>query len=201
MEHYTTQVESITQMMKLLSGNPLLKAQDGTPKDKMGCNMCHSVIDLVDNVISNGVVDAIIETLLINKCNDFVDRTICAGFVRGLGDVVIANAVAFELSSAFLCENVFTFCDPTSYVLQDEFEFINRVLADKPQDVVADDFIDKLYVQIEAAATPRKTIKMLQFTDLHLDLDYVTGTAKRCSEILCCRAYDNEPVDPSNQAS
>ena len=42
---------------------------------------------------------------------------------------------------------------------------------------------------------------MLQFTDLHLDLDYVPGSAKVCDDILCCRAYAGFPEEKENQAS
>ncbi len=41
---------------------------------------------------------------------------------------------------------------------------------------------------------------MVQFTDLHLDLDYVTGTATDCDDIICCRAQYGYPADSSLQA-
>lgn len=42
---------------------------------------------------------------------------------------------------------------------------------------------------------------MVQFTDLHLDLEYTPGAAKHCDQILCCRASAGFPSDPSQQAS
>ena len=34
---------------------------------------------------------------------------------------------------------------------------------------------------------------MVQFTDLHLDLQYVVGSNKNCDNIICCRAEDDFP--------
>lgn len=41
---------------------------------------------------------------------------------------------------------------------------------------------------------------MVQFTDLHMDLDYVTGAAAECDDVICCRAQYGFPSDKSLQA-
>ena len=46
----------------------------------------------------------------------------------------------------------------------------------------------------------RKTLNIVQFTDLHLDLDYVEGSAIDCKDVLCCRADGGFPEDTANQA-
>ncbi|OXA63545.1 Sphingomyelin phosphodiesterase 1 [Folsomia candida] len=42
--------------------------------------------------------------------------------------------------------------------------------------------------------------KILQFTDLHLDLDYVPGMDAACGLPVCCRATDGTPTNPGNAA-
>ena len=41
----------------------------------------------------------------------------------------------------------------------------------------------------------------MQFTDLHLDIEYTPNTSKRCSDILCCRDYVGPPKSPEDAAS
>lgn len=73
------------------------------------------------------------------------------------------------------------------------------MLADKPASLVEDDFVDNLYQQI--AADPNKdsrpTLKIVQFTDIHLDLKYVSGTANSCDSVICCRPVNGFPKDPT----
>ncbi len=41
---------------------------------------------------------------------------------------------------------------------------------------------------------------MIQFTDIHMDLQYVAGASNKCDNIICCRADDGFPTDESLQA-
>jgi len=42
----------------------------------------------------------------------------------------------------------------------------------------------------------RKTISVIQFTDVHLDLEYKVGTNILCNNVICCREEDGYPEDP-----
>lgn len=41
---------------------------------------------------------------------------------------------------------------------------------------------------------------MVQFTDIHLDLQYVSGTSSVCTYIICCRAINGVPTNESQKA-
>lgn len=41
---------------------------------------------------------------------------------------------------------------------------------------------------------------MVQFTDLHLDLNYVEGASTECDWALCCRRRNGFPSDVTKQA-
>lgn len=41
---------------------------------------------------------------------------------------------------------------------------------------------------------------MVQFTDIHLDLKYVSGTSRICNYVICCREVNGHPTDKSQQA-
>jgi sphingomyelin phosphodiesterase len=70
----------------------------------------------------------------------------------------------------------------------------------KPKYLQKDDFIDYLYKEIASDSSVRPTLSMIQFTDLHLDLEYMPGSSKTCKNVLCCRAEDGIPDDPSDAA-
>lgn len=46
----------------------------------------------------------------------------------------------------------------------------------------------------------RDTISVIQFTDIHLDLDYKVGSRTECNNMLCCRHSDGYSKDPKLQA-
>jgi sphingomyelin phosphodiesterase len=71
---------------------------------------------------------------------------------------------------------------------------------DKPERIQDDNYLNNLYGSLGQSTENRKTLKMVQFTDLHVDLEYVEGSAIDCGNIICCREDGGFPTDPSNQA-
>jgi hypothetical protein len=50
------------------------------------------------------------------------------------------------------------------------------VLADKPAEILRDDYIMQLYREIYSDPNPRKTLTFLHLSDIHLDTEYKIGT-------------------------
>jgi len=73
-------------------------------------------------------------------------------------------------------------------------------LASKPASLADDDFINSLYREIAADQTVRSTISIIQFTDLHVDLEYLVGSNNECDNVLCCRLEDGMATDPAKAA-
>lgn len=73
------------------------------------------------------------------------------------------------------------------------------MLSDKPAFLANDDFIDNLYAKIRADPNrdERPTMKFVHFTDIHMDMFYTSGASKKCPDVICCRATDGFPTDPS----
>ena len=51
-------------------------------------------------------------------------------------------------------------------------------MKDKPED--ANGFIDALYKAISAGSATRETIKVVQFSDAHMDMEYSMGSIANC---------------------
>ena len=88
-------------------------------------------------------------------------------------------------------------CESRSFATLDAYDDIERILAEKPEYLKNDDFLDNLYLELaEQSLERRPTISLIQFTDVHLDLDYVVGSNILCNNMLCCRHEDGYPDDP-----
>jgi len=84
----------------------------------------------------------------------------------------------------------------------DPQDYITKMLSDKPESITDDNYVNALYDSI--ASDPnresRPTIKIVQFTDIHLDLQYVSGTSNICAYVICCRAINGHPSNKTQQA-
>lgn len=74
------------------------------------------------------------------------------------------------------------------------------MLADKPAEILRDDYIMQLYRKIYSDPNPRKTLTFLHLSDIHLDTEYKIGTLNKCDSYLCCREEWGYPEDPELQA-
>jgi hypothetical protein len=74
------------------------------------------------------------------------------------------------------------------------------MLKDKPEYLQDDNFVNNLYEDLLKDKHPRKTLKMLQVTDIHLDLKYRAGASNDCRSAICCRAEYGFPRQKAKQA-
>lgn len=103
-----------------------------------------------------------------------------------------------------MCTDALAWCPSydSSFIQLNETTYADAILADKPANIATDDFIDNLYAKIrnDPNRDRRPTLKFVHFTDIHMDLQYVKGASKTCPDVICCRAVDGFPTDPSQQA-
>ena len=110
------------------------------------------------------------------------------------------NLATFLVSPEYSCQVELGYCNRDWYTLDTPQSYADRVLKSKPEYLKSDDFLDFMYAEIKADPAPRPTISLIQFTDLHLDLDYVVGSNNDCRNVLCCRAEDGMATDPTKAA-
>jgi hypothetical protein len=119
-------------------------------------------------------------------------------------DLVVSNLLKLNLQNNYFCTDVIDVCPSwnSNYIELDPNNYADQLLATKPDIIKNDDFIDNLYKQIaeDPAREQRPTLKFVHFTDIHMDPYYTTGASIKCDEVVCCRASDGFPTDPSLQA-
>jgi hypothetical protein len=97
------------------------------------------------------------------------------------------------LTPDYFCQFMVEICpNVNGYKAMDLKADMISIVQDKPADAVG--YINKIYKEIAADPKPRKTIKVVQFSDAHLDLYYQEGSTVNCGRSYCCRA-ESEP-DP-----
>ncbi|XP_021959476.1 sphingomyelin phosphodiesterase [Folsomia candida] len=69
------------------------------------------------------------------------------------------------------------------------YNWVIRIKGDKPAILNPD--------PVPANTVP---VKVLQLTDIHLDLDYVAGKDTKCGKPMCCQAWEADGVDDASSA-
>ena len=94
------------------------------------------------------------------------------------------------LTPDYFCARTIGLCDSPKYETIDLDDAIANIMQGKPSD--ANHYIDNLYKEIATQDVPRETIKVVQFSDVHLDLKYNEGSIADCDVAFCCRTESDE---------
>jgi sphingomyelin phosphodiesterase len=164
------------------------------------CSMCHESIKAFDFVADSAFVRDAIYTIGVPICSIFIDYNVCSGSVREMSKLVIHQAVSGVLTPEYSCARLMGFCNSPKYRTLDSQDYIDRVLADKPELIKDNDFVNQQYKKINEDPNPRKTVKVLHITDVHLDFDYTPGMNANCKEPLCCREINGPAPTPEDAA-
>ena len=104
----------------------------------------------------------------------------CVGYIENYGAIIVENIFTKYIENDFLCEKL-DLCSseiPKKYI--DPDVYAKKIIEGKPKKTKEE--VDK----------NGKVIKVLQITDLHLDLDYKEGANGECTYPICCREETNE---------
>lgn len=168
----------------------------------MGCEACWIVGQVVDSLVQYNTFTNLVETAAIGICNQELDFWVCRGFVNSLAPVIIQNLETLIATPQYICTEFVSACEQKYFNDLDPAQYVKSMLADKPDLIANDSYVDDLYQQIsnDPNKDKRNTLKIVQFTDIHLDLDYVSGTSNQCDMVICCRKVNGYPANKSLQA-
>lgn len=156
-------------------------------KDTMKCNSCLASVGAVTTFLSDENRQEIIETAIILGCATQYKVSVCKGMVRYFSKNLFEQLLTYPADPRYFCSNYMNYCKDHKYKSLSEQDYIDNIITSKPDSLVKDDSIQKLY---QKNASPTKTIKVAMITDIHLDLDYVEGAKTECGFIACCRAVN-----------
>lgn len=104
------------------------------------------------------------------------------------------------LTQTRVCDEFLGFCNSPKVTTLEIDDYSARVLADKPAEILNDDYQSKLYAEILSDLKPRETFTILHLSDIHIDQEYEIGSLWDCDGYLCCRAENGFPTDPAKAA-
>lgn len=126
------------------------------------------------------------------------NSTVCPSIVTNMGNIVVPVFADSIFSSDFVCAYTLKVCDSPTYTTYDVKDYVKRVIDGKPDVIKNNDYVDKLYDSIKGEN--RKTLKIVQISDPHVDFKYTPGTISQCNMPLCCRPENGFTTDHSIMA-
>lgn len=123
----------------------ILDSNDNLFIKSLKCDACHGVLAGFDAVVSNSLVQTVAEDVLGFICSMYIYKDACYGFTKNLGQIVVENAVAVTFSPHFFCEDLLSICNTHYYKEDNTTLYIDQTLADKPQVIQDDNYVNALY--------------------------------------------------------
>jgi hypothetical protein len=157
----------------------------------LGCEICLGGMKVVQMFMaSDFFVNAVInfgDSLCYAIRNKFMYDS-CSGYVASSVPAISNGLTGFLITPEYACEHELGSCiNHQWYTPISTQRVIDKLILHKPEWLKKDNFQNYLYQEIAADPNPRKTLSMIHFTDLHVDLDYQVGTNKTCKNVMCCR--------------
>ena len=170
----------ISKMFNKLLKNPFellisLTANELKSTDKdFSCTLCQRLIKAVTTTIREkwGYEGLLYYGELL--CSIALDRGVCETYISAYGKNFLDMILLRAANEESLCHN-FGLCLEGEEV-EDTYDYAIRVLKGKPK--------DKKREKIDETAPQ---LRMIQITDIHLDVKYIENGAVFCDEPSCCR--------------
>jgi len=155
----------------------------------MSCSVCSFVIDVLKNYLlqKNGFEK--FYALLEDICHfTKIDNKVCDGAINLYKDVVLDSFIRRFVNGDYLCSLAKICNDTTEY--ESIEDFARRILKDKPE-------VKKK--EIIKTKNNEDYYKVVQVTDIHLDMEYKEGAVANCILPICCRDLQDDDLAPVKQ--
>ena len=163
------------------------------------CGVCRTGMDAVDWFFSQKATYKAMEKIITYGCSFYLHENVCAGAITSMGDVLIPQITKMLFTGKYACSRFFGTCSTPQWRTINSEGFVRRIIADKPEVIKNNDYIDNLYKQIKND-TKRDTIRIMHMSDLHIDFEYTEGNNKNCGEPLCCMKVNGPAPTPEDAA-
>ncbi len=155
----------------------------------INCELCSFAVDVLKNYLlqKNGFEK--FYALVENICHfTKIDNKVCDGAIEHYKDIVIDSIIKKFVNGDYIC-SLIGICEDTSDYESIE-DFAERILKNKPE-------IKKN--KILKTKNEDDYYKVVQVTDIHLDMEYKEGAVANCILPLCCRELADDDLIPVKQ--
>lgn len=119
------------------------------------------------------------------------EKAVCKGAVSTMADSVMPALAQGILSPQRVCTEYVHLCKTPQIEEESADAYVLKRISEKPAIIKSNDYVDGLYAKIKADPNPRKTVRSIQLSDIHIDFAYLEGAPSQCDFPICCR--DNGP--------
>lgn len=152
------------------------KPSEHNVKGWFECTACQTAVPLgVSFLEATGTVQKVQDAVNAACKMELVPSKICKGSQFQLS-YAWPNFKNFYFVPDFFCEEIAPYCESNLYKKNTPESFAKRILADKPEKIKEDNFVDNLYKEIAQDKKERKTLKVVHLADSHYDLKYKEGS-------------------------
>ena len=150
------------------------------------CEVCSFVVDVVKNFLMQKKGFEKFYNLISQICHlTKMDNKVCDGALEHYKDIVVDSFFRRFLDGDYICSLLKVCNDTTEYETIDDYA--KKILGNKPpikeREIVERKNDDNYY-------------KVVQVTDIHLDMEYEEGSVADCILQLCCRKLMDDDLIP-----
>ena len=126
------------------------------------------------------------------------DTSVCWGGSNIIGGELLNVIAKSFFDPLYFCEDIIPVCRNDEFKFYHAESYANRILSTKPEILKQNNYLEGLYES--ATGKNRKILKVVHFTDPHIDSLYKEGSDALCPQYLCCREMNGMSEDPLRRA-
>ena len=156
----------------------------------LSCSLCEDTLDKIQSIILVKYGEEGLYKFCSKLCSIVLDEKVCYAAIQRYGPIALDSLIKRATDKKIICSTL-NLC-PSSFDYISIEDYAKRVLSDKPEN------IDSLKPKINMNG---KTLKALQVTDIHLDLNYKENAIIECGIPLCCHETPKNIFDSNVKLS
>ena len=170
-------------------------------KNWVTCEICGTWTDTLKEQATDKIMVKSFKGFAWFMCSTQYSQSFCKYFVEDIVDQVLANAFELMLSRNMVCGYWFDLCRTNFYQALETSDWYDAVYENNPESADVkeqnknNNFYDELYAKEQLGAP----FKILWFSDLNLDLNYVYESSIQCLDVACCH-YNDKPKSDDQKA-
>ena len=162
--------------------------------DSFAWGVCKTSVEIFSSVFLNSYTVKLFQYYNYYKNHKRLDKE--ESWKWGYKDMeILIHSIknkAFEPN--YFCEVTLPICNHDTYEVITREDYQKRVLADKPEFIQDNNYINNLYKEMGNNEENKEKIILYHLSDLHWDLNYTEGAGNTCGKIVCCRKISEAEI-------
>jgi hypothetical protein len=111
----------------------------------INCHSCKLTVNYILEAVKDNINRHIISTFLTTHCSTKYNPIYCNEIIGMYFDLIYTNVFDLVANEKYICHYAIPLCEEPVFKQLKHSDYISEVLADKPDFIKNDDYIDNLY--------------------------------------------------------